>query len=498
MSYTRRNTTDGSTIMNKDLYDNLQDGIDNTKEVFNMFRHGADVTGVKSCDSIFKQALESGLPIYFPRGIYSFSSPVNSTKSVIIYGDSKEDTIINFLPSSTEQDFFAVFSVGSFYCKDLCMNLQVSKSCKFVNNTTSSGVFICTNGSTHIINSIITTREETGYPVRLVSLWSFPIDGGYFIFELSEIYDYLTYPNGGGPLFISTSSKSTKGYDRVVVKDSLIYTELQGEMLACYSINNSQFKFGTIEYSDVIFITPNNRSMVASVYNLECNSVVIKNCQAIIEGSVGTFLNLRNVKSELGVSIEDCKCVSKGSSKSFNFTVALTSGTSNVTVKGGQYSVANCLNATISTEEMRVLDTYFHIGDCDTLYVYSSLKNCIVEVDSLENSICYASLYDCQIPIKVFAVNGDTNPNNMTEIINSNFIMEAYCQKGGEKLFIQNSKGGLNFRYTKSSFVYLFNNLLSSLKISGVDITSDTLSSIATKVISVNNFSNSGELFPNS
>lgn len=37
MAYTRRNTTDGVTVMNKDLYDNLQDGIDNTKEVFNMF-----------------------------------------------------------------------------------------------------------------------------------------------------------------------------------------------------------------------------------------------------------------------------------------------------------------------------------------------------------------------------------------------------------------------------------------------------------------------------
>lgn len=498
MSYTRRNTTDGSTIMNKDLYDNLQDGIDNTKEVFNMLRHGADITGVKPCDGIFRQALESGLPIYFPKGTYSFSSMVNSVKSVIMYGDSKEDTIINFLPSSTEQDFFAVFSVGNFYCKDLCMNLQVSKSCKFVNNTSSSGVFVCTNGSTQIINSTLTTKEETGYPVRLVSLWSFPVDGGYFIFESSEIYDYLTYPSGGGPLFISTSSKSAKGYDKVVVKNSLIYTELQGEMLACYSIKDSQFKFGTIEYSDVIFITPNDRSMVASVYNLECDSVVIKNCQAIIGGSVGTFLNLRNVKSELGVSIEDCKCIAKGSSKSFNFTIALTSGTSNVTVKGGQYSIANCLNATISTEEMRVLDTYFHIGDCDTLYVYSSLKRCDVEVGSLKNSICYASLYDCQIPIKVFAVNGVSNPDNMTEIINSNFVMEAYCQKGGEKLFIQNSKGGLNFRYTKSSFVYLFSNLLSSLKISGVDVTGDTLSNIATKVVSVNNFSNNGELFPNS
>ena len=32
MSYTRRNVTDGITVMNKDLYDNLQDGIDEAKE----------------------------------------------------------------------------------------------------------------------------------------------------------------------------------------------------------------------------------------------------------------------------------------------------------------------------------------------------------------------------------------------------------------------------------------------------------------------------------
>ena len=32
MAYTRRNTTDGVTVMNKDLYDNLQDGIEERGE----------------------------------------------------------------------------------------------------------------------------------------------------------------------------------------------------------------------------------------------------------------------------------------------------------------------------------------------------------------------------------------------------------------------------------------------------------------------------------
>lgn len=32
MAYTRREVTDGVTVMNKDLYDNVQDGIDEAKK----------------------------------------------------------------------------------------------------------------------------------------------------------------------------------------------------------------------------------------------------------------------------------------------------------------------------------------------------------------------------------------------------------------------------------------------------------------------------------
>lgn len=497
MAYTRINTTDGVTVMNKDLYDNLQDGIDNTKEVFNMFRHGADITGVNPCDSVFNQALNSGLPIYFPKGIYSFKSKIDTTNSVIMYGDSKDNTIINFLPSSTEQDFFGIFTVGNFYCKDLCINLQVSKDCKFVNNSDSSGVFVITHGTTHIINSTIKTEETEGYPVRLVTMWSFSDDGGEFIFKSSEIYDYLTYPIGGGPLFISTSSSSLKGYDKVLVSDSLIYTEVQGEMLACWSVGTKKLKFGTIEYSNVTFITPNNRSMVASIYDLSCHSVLVKNCKTIIEGSGGTFISVRNVDSDLEVFIEDCYYISKGKSKISNFNIALTSNTKKVVIKGGHYHIEGCLNATISSKEAEVSDCYFYIGDCDTIYTYSSIYRCVVEAGSFSNSICYSSLYGCRIPVMVFAVeSGTTDPSRVTEIFDSDFITDAFCQKSGEQLIIRNSKGGLNFRYGKSTYLYLFNNLFSVLKLQGVDITEETLPNIATKVVSIGNFNLEGNSYP--
>ena len=46
MAYSRRTVTDGVTIMNKDLYDNLQDGIDECKEAEGGLKFFVDSDGV--------------------------------------------------------------------------------------------------------------------------------------------------------------------------------------------------------------------------------------------------------------------------------------------------------------------------------------------------------------------------------------------------------------------------------------------------------------------
>lgn len=46
MAYSRRTVTDGVTIMNKDLYDNLQDGINECKEAEGGLKFSVDSDGV--------------------------------------------------------------------------------------------------------------------------------------------------------------------------------------------------------------------------------------------------------------------------------------------------------------------------------------------------------------------------------------------------------------------------------------------------------------------
>jgi hypothetical protein len=43
MAYTRRNVTDGETVLNKELYDNLQDGIDENKKAITSIGEALDL-----------------------------------------------------------------------------------------------------------------------------------------------------------------------------------------------------------------------------------------------------------------------------------------------------------------------------------------------------------------------------------------------------------------------------------------------------------------------
>lgn len=82
MSYTRRNTTDGSTVMNKDLYDNLQDGIEERGITPEMF--GAVGDGIHDDTEAIQSALDNSKynTIYF-KGTYLLSKaikvPLNKT-----------------------------------------------------------------------------------------------------------------------------------------------------------------------------------------------------------------------------------------------------------------------------------------------------------------------------------------------------------------------------------------------------------------------------------
>ena len=72
MAYTRRNTTDGVTVMNKDLYDNLQDGIEERGITPEMF--GAVGDGVHDDTEAIKRALKCKNKIILLRGTYLISS----------------------------------------------------------------------------------------------------------------------------------------------------------------------------------------------------------------------------------------------------------------------------------------------------------------------------------------------------------------------------------------------------------------------------------------
>lgn len=86
MSYTRRNTEDGVTVMNKDLYDNLQDGIEERGVTPEMF--GAKGDGITDDSSSFQRmvdyAVENLCLIIIPNKVYKLVTPISVKSEDVI------------------------------------------------------------------------------------------------------------------------------------------------------------------------------------------------------------------------------------------------------------------------------------------------------------------------------------------------------------------------------------------------------------------------------
>lgn len=167
MAYTRRNTTDGVTVMNKDLYDNLQDGVEeainhstgwvNVVKTFNLDNTGNIDISDKLQDIINKSSDFDTL--YFPKGKYLMNKGIKISKPLTLLGDTK---IVSNIPrlgyGSTE-----------FITKDTPnITLIEVSTCKF----SIEGICFFSNSS-----QVITNEEESS-----------PINP-HFHYELRHLYE---------------------------------------------------------------------------------------------------------------------------------------------------------------------------------------------------------------------------------------------------------------------------------------------------------------------
>ena len=95
MSYKRVDTQDGVTVMNKDLYDNLQDGIEQFGVTPEMF--GAVGDGVHDDTEAFQDAirhLSKGGILYLPTSKYLVSQPIEIPEGILVQGGGQKTTTI--------------------------------------------------------------------------------------------------------------------------------------------------------------------------------------------------------------------------------------------------------------------------------------------------------------------------------------------------------------------------------------------------------------------
>lgn len=129
MSYTRRNTTDGSTIMNKDLYDNLQDGIEQSLNIrrFNFDFYGGvpndpSVDNTVALQNLIDTIEDIGGEIFFQSQIYYFKSSIilRKVKNISFVGIGMDYTKgTQFKYTGSDSSFFKIHGCSYVSFKDI-------------------------------------------------------------------------------------------------------------------------------------------------------------------------------------------------------------------------------------------------------------------------------------------------------------------------------------------------------------------------------------------
>lgn len=285
MSYTRRNTTDGSTIMNKDLYDNLQDGIEERGITPEMF--GAVGDGVHDDTEAFKRALTRKNRVILLRGTYLISSflvlPSNThffgCDSTIIFSDNFErfnDTfyIIN---SSYYKDSPEVDSNISFH--------GITLTSKKIGEMTSQKVMFGFCRTDDVI------LEDCTFKMDKISDRIEPIhlrgDNYNTSFVRCKFLDSQNAKGGGG-ICVYNFNSNKDSYNTLF--ESCYFEKKNTDEILYVDARRSSKSVGTIKIQNCTFktiLSDNNTDRMVSIYtdsNLKSHGkILIKDCDFLVE-----------------------------------------------------------------------------------------------------------------------------------------------------------------------------------------------------------------------
>lgn len=308
MSYTRRNTTDGVTRMNKDLYDNLQDGIEERGVTPEMF--GAVGDGVHDDTEAIKKALNTKNKIILLRGTYLISSFLVLTSNTHIFG--YDSTII--FSDNFEKFYDTFYIVNSSYHKgssEIDTNISfhgITLTSKKIGGMTSQKVMIAFRCTDSI------TFEDCCFNMDKVSDRIEPIHLRGDNYNTSFIRcKFLDSQNarGGGGICIYNFDSIRDSYNTLF--ESCYFEKKNTDEILYVDAKHSDKSVGTIKIQNCTFktiLSDNNTNRMLSLYTDSSlgshGKILIKDCDFLIESCNDNIFYDGTTEDSDGIFLIDC------------------------------------------------------------------------------------------------------------------------------------------------------------------------------------------------
>lgn len=426
MSYTRRNTTDGSTIMNKDLYDNLQDGIEERGVTPEMF--GAVGDGVTDDSDALNQAFNSSDTVTLGSSkVYRIKNGLKVYRENFSLIGNNSTILVDSLFDPQSDDRYGVIRLQNTnrVFKGEGVTLKISTNIEFTFDYTLYGIY-GVRYSKGGVGQVFLKKFNIVFEELDLSETShrqcFTFGGNFLSMEQCKLIN-KTKSKEGGCLWIDSDEEQCL----VDIRNCEFINHSSDEIFASYGSGEKYITVCNSYFIQNIEYLKKNTIMMA--FYEGANFVSFENCLIKEYGDNSSYelSNLIRGGDTKGreVSLSFCRCNIHSEIKTGIFTTTNTTPTGNFHIRVTDSYIENTLGAIIGSWTPYMNNDGQALSATDCIMEHCKVKTMYALAEGSNNTkdVYKATIKDCIIIIEhAKRVFYSYYNNNMMVVLENSFI----------------------------------------------------------------------------
>lgn len=202
---------------------------------------GAVADGVTDDTEAIRQAINTGVPIYFPEGVYFVTENIKIQSPVFMLGAGQDKSVIKFASDISLNDSITCMTFNyTSKVQDIKFLYEATDAPTF--DSENEGILVASGcyGTDYLIfNNVTFETQENEVASRISTLWVMGNGGNLENLQITNC-KFIHNSSHAGVLWVSVHSSTENVIKNILIEGNYLWTKKSGETLAIWGNNSGE------------------------------------------------------------------------------------------------------------------------------------------------------------------------------------------------------------------------------------------------------------------